>query len=257
MFSVRRSWRRPGLASARQDDRLHQRRVQISCIRGTCAISAGATSAISSSASTPIARRAAQGDVDRSLPRRNRPKCWLRYECVDAVAIFDEDTPRHHRCHSAATFWSRAPTGPPTPSSDAISSRRAADGSSAVPSSRATRRRDHCEDKNVVTSTSTSLGLISLLKERDLPQWHGSRAIAVGLTSSARRCACAGAAHAIPQGAVRCVVRPTAISKTRRPISVSSTGHRRSRVTTRWSAWCCRFRRLTEVGMRGMTPHPA
>jgi cytidyltransferase-like protein len=62
------------------------------------------------------------------------------------------------------TFWSRAPTGPPMPSSDAISSRRAAAGSSGSGRAGLLDERDHCEDKNVVTSTSTSLGLIALLK---------------------------------------------------------------------------------------------
>ena len=46
---------------------------------------------------------------------------------------------RDHRARCSRTCWSKAPTGPPTPSSAAISSKRAAAASSVSRSSRATR----------------------------------------------------------------------------------------------------------------------
>ena len=63
----------------------------------------------------------------RSIPSTSAPRCSRRCACVDAVVIFDEDTPHEivsRRC--SPTSWSRAPTGPRTPSSAATWSKRAA-----------------------------------------------------------------------------------------------------------------------------------
>jgi rfaE bifunctional protein nucleotidyltransferase chain/domain len=55
--------------------------------------------------------RANKGPERPITPERERAEILLALVCVDAVAIFDEDTPQTSSSVSNPTSWSRAPTG--------------------------------------------------------------------------------------------------------------------------------------------------
>ena len=101
--------------------RLHQRRVRSAASRPRALPAGGAQLGRRAHrrASIPIDRRvrSRRGTAGRSTPTTERAEVLAALACVDAVVIFDEDTPHEIVSALQPDSSSRAPTGRPAPSS--------------------------------------------------------------------------------------------------------------------------------------------